>query len=323
MRIVAYLYRVRSAPDRLELFRLLGDEDRARLLALCAADELAVSELAALLSESQPQVTKKTQPLREAGLLAARRDGTRTLLRTEPTDDVLVRAALDEGRARCTADGSLARVPAVIAQREEGARRLFAEARDAAPVVVDGAQLLPLLPLVAPLLPRRELAVDVGTGEGALLALLAPLYQRVIGLDRSAARLARAAERVGALGLANVRLLEGDVSDRHVVEELDRKGGADLVVLSRVLRWASRPKETVLAAGRLVRPGGHVAIIDAAPSDDERRREPGQVWLGFDERALGDFLRDARLEPISIGRLPRVAGGPVDLQLAVGKKPPQ
>lgn len=309
------------ARDRLELFRLLGDEDRARLLALCAAEELAVSELATLLAESQPQITKKTQPLREAGLLAARRDGTRTLLRTEPTDDLLVKAALDEGRARCAADGSLARVPAVVAQREEGARRLFAEAREAVPVVVDGAQLLPFLPLIAPLLPQRALAVDVGTGEGALLPLLSPLYLRVLGVDRSAARLARAAERTAALGLANVRLLEGDVSDRHIVEQLDDKGGADLVVLSRVLRWAARPQETVLAAARLLRAGGHVAIIDAAPTDDESRREPGQVWLGFDERALSGFLREARLEPLTIARLPRVAGGPTDLQMAVGKKP--
>ena len=31
---------------RVELFRLLGDEDRLRLLALCAQEELAVGELA-------------------------------------------------------------------------------------------------------------------------------------------------------------------------------------------------------------------------------------------------------------------------------------
>lgn len=310
-----------AAPARLELFRLLGDEDRVRLLALCAAEELAVSELAALLAESQPQITKKTQPLREAGLLAARRDGTRTLLRTEPTDDAIIKAALEEGRALCTQDGSLARVPTVLAQREEGARRLFAEAREAGAVVVDGAQLLPFLPLLAPLLPRRALAIDVGTGEGALLPLLSPLYERVVGLDRSAARLARAADRAAALGLANVRLLEGDAGDRHVVEELEAKGGADLVVLSRVLRYASRPQDTVHAAARLTRPGGHVAVIDAAPTDDESRREPGQVWLGFDTRALSSFLLEAQLEPTSVGRLPRVAGGPADLQLAVGKKP--
>src|SRR3569833_4548005 len=105
---------------RADLFRLLGDEDRLRLLALCAEEELTVGELAQLLGESQPQITKKTQPLREAGLLAARRDGTRTLLRPELADDDLVLSAgIAEGRRLCTKDGSLAKVPRVIAQREE------------------------------------------------------------------------------------------------------------------------------------------------------------------------------------------------------------
>ncbi|KAB2894193.1 MAG: winged helix-turn-helix transcriptional regulator, partial [Kofleriaceae bacterium] len=64
-----------SVSPRADLFRLLGEESRLRLLALCAEEELTVGELATLLGESQPQVTEKSQPLREAGLLVARRDG--------------------------------------------------------------------------------------------------------------------------------------------------------------------------------------------------------------------------------------------------------
>ena len=82
MRMMEYKQRVVLAA-RADLFRLLGDEDRLRLLALCAEEELTVGELATLLGESQPQVTKKSQPLREVGLLSARRDGTRTLLRAQ------------------------------------------------------------------------------------------------------------------------------------------------------------------------------------------------------------------------------------------------
>ena len=73
--MVEYTSDVQAA--RADLFRLLGDEDRLRLLALCAEEELTVGELATLLGESQPQVSKKSQPLREAKLLATRRDVTR------------------------------------------------------------------------------------------------------------------------------------------------------------------------------------------------------------------------------------------------------
>ena len=55
-------------PPKVDLFRLLGDEDRLRLLALCREEELTVGELATLLGESQPQVSKKSQPLRDAGI---------------------------------------------------------------------------------------------------------------------------------------------------------------------------------------------------------------------------------------------------------------
>src|SRR5450432_4388836 len=229
---------------RADLFRLLGDEDRLRLLALCAVEELTVGELATLLGESQPQVTRKSQPLREAGLLSARKDGTRTLLRAEPSADAVVQAGLESGRALCEADGSLAKVPALVAQREETARRLFAHTEAVAgTIVVDGARLLPLLPMLAPLLPGRALAVDVGAGEGALLPLLSPLYDRVVAIDRSAARLARCAESVSALGLPNVRLREGAVEDAGIVEEIARAGGANLVVVSRVLHHVARPQE--------------------------------------------------------------------------------
>src|SRR6185436_17795076 len=187
---------------RADLFRLLGDEDRLRLLALCAEEELTVGELAALLGESQPQITKKSQPLREVGLLASRRDGTRTLLKSELVADPVMSAALEEGRALCSKDGSLARVPRVVAQREELSRRLFETPAggDVAPVPAIDSALLAWVPMLAPLLPGHALAIDLGTGEGALLPLLSPLYERVIAVDRSPARLARCGARVAEWG---------------------------------------------------------------------------------------------------------------------------
>src|SRR3954464_10960004 len=109
--MIEYIEWMSLAP-RASLFRLLGNEDRLRLLALCAEEELTVGELAQLLGESQPQISKKSQPLREVGLLAARRDGTRTLLKSEPPhgDDVVIDAAIKEGRRLCGKDGSLAKV---------------------------------------------------------------------------------------------------------------------------------------------------------------------------------------------------------------------
>jgi ArsR family transcriptional regulator len=310
---------------RADLFRLLGDEDRLRLLALCAAEELTVGELATLTGESQPQVTRKSQPLREAGLLASRKDGTRTLLRAEAeaAADAVVAAALEAGRALCEKDGSLAQIPALVAQREETSRRLFARveagAAPLAPSTANGASPLPLLPMLAPLLPGRVLAVDVGAGEGTLLPLLSPLYDRVVAVDRSAARLARCAERVSALGLPNVRLREGAVEDAGIVEEIGRisRAGADLVVVSRVLHHAARPQDLLAAAARLARAGGHVVVVDHVPHEDESLRERGHVWLGFEPAKLRVWLEAAGLDVVHLA--PMRSDDTPPLQLAVGR----
>jgi ArsR family transcriptional regulator len=313
-----------ATTPRADLFRLLGDESRLRLLALCAEEELTVGELATLLDESQPQVTRKSQPLRDAGLLASRRDGTRTLLRAQPTADEVTRTVLDaalaEGRALCTRDGSLARIAALIAQREEASRRYFdgRAADDAEAVAAPGNELPAWLPVIAPLLPGRALAVDAGTGDGTFLPLLSPLYDRVVAIDRSAASLARCAARLAAWGLPNVRLRQGDVDDAGIAEELHDKGGADLVLVARVLRHAARPGDVIVAAARLVRPGGHLVIVDHLPHDDESVRDEGAVWLGFEPAKLRTWLEAARLEVTTLAPLPTSARPA--LQIAVGHR---
>jgi len=303
---------------RADLFRLLGDEDRLRLLALCAEEELTVGELAVLLGESQPQISKKSQPLREAKLLASRRDGTRTLLKIDVDPDPVLDAAIEEGRSLCTKDGSLARVPRIVAQREELSRHLFDTAgrHEAAPPA--DAALLAWVPLLAPLLPGHALAIDIGTGEGTLLPRLSPLYDRVIAVDRSPARLARCGERIASWGLPNIRLREGSVDDPALSEDVGQRGGADLVVMARMLVHASRPQDAIASAARLLRSGGHLAIIDYLPHDNESLREQGHVWLGFESSKLRGWLDAAKLSSLTIAPFP--INEHLPLQLAVAKK---
>src|SRR5204863_56795 len=86
-------------------------------------------------------------------------------------------------RPRCPPTTSLARIASVVAQREEASRRFFEEVAPSVPA--PPSELAQWLPIIAPLLPRTELAVDLGTGEGSLLPLLSPIYGRVVAVDRS------------------------------------------------------------------------------------------------------------------------------------------
>lgn len=313
---------------RVELFRLLGDEDRLRLLALCAHEELAVGELAELLGESQPQVSRKVQPLRQAGLLLARKDGTRTLLSAELSQDSVVQSAVDEGRRLCLKDGSLARVAAVVRAREDEGRRFF-EAGIPAPVTsVDTATGSGfLLPVLGPLLGNHGLCVDVGAGEGTLLPVLSPLFGRVIAVDRSAARLARCAATVASGGLDNVRLLEGSAFEGPLVhEEVTRLGGADVVMVVRTLHHAARPQDAVAACARLLKAGGRLVIVDYLPHEQEQMRELGDVWLGFPPSRLSEFVTAAGLVVAHQGPLPlrlplQEPDAGLPLQVVLGVRP--
>src|ERR1044071_7375012 len=98
---------------RWELYRLLAEPVRLRLLALASEEELAIGELAELLREGQPNVSRHVAPLRKAGLLSVRKHGTRVLVRlSERADaDPVVRDGVSAGRDLCEGDGSLSRVP--------------------------------------------------------------------------------------------------------------------------------------------------------------------------------------------------------------------
>ena len=63
-------------------FNAVAEPRRRRILEFLAADERAVGEIADALEFEQPSVSKHLQVLRDVGLVTMRRDGRRTLYRT-------------------------------------------------------------------------------------------------------------------------------------------------------------------------------------------------------------------------------------------------
>jgi ArsR family transcriptional regulator len=305
-----------DAADRSELYRLLADPVRLRLLALTSVEELGVGELADLLREGQPKISRHASALRDAGLLSARRQGTWTLLRltSGATDDAVVADAVQAGLASCRADGTLGRVDEIVSRRDAETREFFA--RSGRPARVGPpAELGAYLAAFAPLLPHRRLAVDAGTGDGALLEVLAPVFDKVIALDRADAQLALASERVRRRDLGNVTLVRGEVDGPEVRAALHKlagpRGGADVVFASRVLHHAPVPARAVQALASLARPatdtdrGGAVVLLDYEAHDDQALRErEADLWLGFEPRELKRLGKAAGLVDLHWQRLP-------------------
>lgn len=298
-----------STQARWELYRLLSEPLRLRLLALASVDALAVGELAELLGESQPNVSRHVSALRQAGLVQVRRHGTWALVRvaTDGAVDAVVDDALRTGRSLCDKDGSLARVADVVGARERSTREFFARSARGAVVVGPPPELAAYLLALAPLIERRALAVDVGTGDGRLLEILAPVFERVLAIDRAGAQLAMCAERVAQRGFGNVELVEGELDGPEVRRALRRLGpaGADVVFASRLLHHAPRPADTLRRMAALARPGGAVMVLDYGPHEDEAlRAQQADLWLGFEADELRRFAREASLEQATVVDVP-------------------
>jgi len=310
--------------NRWELYKVLSEPQRLRLLALSAQEELAVGELAELVGDSQPNVSRHLAPLRKLGLLSERKQGTRVFVRLgdDMRDDPVVADALSAGRGLCEEEGALGRIAALVARRDEAAREFFgrpgdlpdlADLGDAGDQAAFPAELPAYLSAIAPLLGRRGRAIDVGTGDGRLLEVLAPLFEHVVAVDREPAQLARTEQRLARRGYPNVTLLAADLQQDDALDAVLSHGHADAVFASRILHHAPRPLEAIRRLTKLLVEGGTLVVLDYAPHQDEGMREKqADLWLGFSGDDLLGYARDAGLQQARIVPIPAAfcGGGP-------------
>jgi SAM-dependent methyltransferase len=156
--------------------------------------------------------------------------------------------------------------------------------------------------MLSSILPRAGLALDAGTGDGGLLDVLAPAYQRVLAVDRSEAQLTRARERVALRRFENVTFALGEL-DSVAVKSAVREG-ADAVFAARLLHHAPKPAAVVRELAALCAVGGSVIVLDYARHDDEAMREQADLWLGFEPSELQRFASDAGLANVRVTDVP-------------------
>ena len=168
--------------------------------------------------------------------------------------------------------------------------------------------------------PGRNLPVSLALLDG-LIDVLAPIFQRVVAIDRAEPQLERARTRIDRRGYTNVELLHGDLDAAKVK---DAAKNADAVFAVRMLHHAPKPERVVRMLGDLCRPGGVVIILDYARNDDEAMRTQADLWLGFEPEELGRFARGAGLENARVTKVPSPRGvdGHLPWQMMVAKRGP-
>ncbi|CAN7443205.1 metalloregulator ArsR/SmtB family transcription factor [Phenylobacterium sp. LjRoot219] len=295
-----------SADQAVDVLRAAGEPTRLRILALLAHEELAVLELCRVLDQSQPRVSRHLKLLAEAGLVERFPDGAwvfyrltahgqaaeliaETLARVDPADPVLARDADQLSKVRAERAADAADYFARNAARWDEIRSLYVAEADVEHAILDAAGPGPFKRLV-----------DLGTGAGRMLTLLAPRVNQAVGLDLSQQMLNIARNHVAQAGLNRCELRHGDIFGTRLPD-----ASADLVVVHQVLHYLADPAAAVREAGRIVADPGKLIIVDFAPHALEFLREQHQHRrLGFSDAEMKRWLGDAGFVNVQAGALP-------------------
>jgi ArsR family transcriptional regulator len=296
----------------LAALRAAAEPTRLRLLALAARGAFCVTELTEILGQSQPRLSRHLKLLCESGLLAREREGANAwfALPTGP-DGALAReiaAHLAEDDAILEADRRQA--ARVLAERARAANERFR--RQGADWDEMRALELPAPAVEAALLsliPDRAAIrlLDIGTGTGRVLELLAPHVAQGLGVDASKTMLALARSRLARAGLTHCAVRLADMYRLPLAD-----ASFDIAVLQMVLHYAEDPAGVLAEAARVLRPDGRLIVIDLARHErDDLAAKLAHRWPGFADTTMQELLAAVNLAPAE----PLTVAGPLTIRV--------
>lgn len=305
----------------LDIFRALADPTRLRIVQLLRTMELSVGELAQVLAQSQPRVSRHIKILCDAGVAERRKEGSWVFIVpgaknvTGPLFE-----AIDSWFETLGEDhwavADAARLAAVRADRAAAAERYFAAHAD----LWDSLRSLHVAESEVEAAMRQILGdaslgtlVDIGTGTGRIIELLADAASHAIGIDRSPEMLRVARGKLTAAAAEGWELRQGDIMALPLED-----GAGDTVVLHQVLHYLPAPEPAIAEVARLVKPGGRLLVVDFAPhSHEELRTQDAHARLGFSDEQIAQWYAASGLQ---LAKVRELAGHELTVKLWLGER---
>ena len=301
-----------------DLLQALADPTRLRILALLRRMELSVGELALLLGQSQPRVSRHVRILADAGAVERRKEGSWVFLTiANPERTAPMFALIDAwscGASETLFDADAAKLDRIRAERAEAASRYF----EAHASVWDQIRSLHVAESEVEQAIGRALGesvgrlVDIGTGTGRMIELFGRDALHAVGIDRSSEMLRLARVKLEAAGISS-SLRQGDMNALPLDD-----GAADTVIIHQVLHYAHSPAVAIAEAGRVLSLGGRLLVIDfAAHEREELRASDAHIRLGFDDETMEGWFKAAGL---AVDHIEHLEGGELTVTLWRGVK---
>lgn len=314
--------------DILTIFRALADPTRLRIMLLLLKMELAVGELAQILDQSQPRISRHIKILDEAGLAERRKEGSWVFLRPGKASelDALGRIFRSEKVVQSNqAESDKAQLSLVREKRAEMAEQYFAahaeewdairslhisehEVEQAMHHLLENVKLGHLL--------------DIGTGTGRMIELFGAKADQITALDNSPEML-----RLTRAKLENDTA--GDDSSSGIGHKTDLKlgdfnrlpldsGRTNSVILHQVLHYAQNPETVISEVSRVLDDNGVLLIADFASHErEDLRRDHAHARLGFSDDSITRWFD---MNSIELLKTRNLDGGELSVKLWLGQK---
>jgi 2-polyprenyl-3-methyl-5-hydroxy-6-metoxy-1,4-benzoquinol methylase len=274
-----------SIAQSTELWRLLADPSRLRLLLLLEAQPLSVAELTEITGLAQSRVSTHLARLTRASLVRAQRTGgaAQYSLSAERGRAAELWAVMRERLEDPLSQIDRERAEQVVRARSHG--QTWAES-------VAGRMELHYSPGRTWEATARALigllnlgdVLDVASGDGVLAELIAERARTVTCADISAKVLAAARKRL--VGIGNVDYFQADMRALPFAAR-----SFDHVFLMHALQYAKKPDIVISEAARTLRPGGRLIVATLnAHSHEAAMQAYDHVNLGVMPEVLEKWL---------------------------------
>lgn len=310
-----------SLDDTVGWMRAAGEPTRLRLLALVDKADLTVSDLIAILEQSQPRISRHLKLLVAAGLAERFQEGAWAYFRT--VDRGPARAFLNTVLKPLAQDDEQVvsdneKLNLVRETRANKANQYFADnAEDwgkirSLHIAEDEVEAAMLDLALAGADQELETVLDLGTGTGRILQLFAPHVVRGMGLDTSHDMLSVARSALAKPDYQHMQVRFGDV---YKLGDGDRY---DLIVLHQVLHFLEDPALALRHAKRRLARNGRLLIVDFAPHAFEfLRDEHAHRRLGMSTEQIKRWFSLAGLTLLNERMLEPAEGAEMALTVAL------
>lgn len=286
--------------------RAAAEPTRLRILALLSHGELTVSELTRILGQSQPRVSRHLKLLCDAGLARRIPEGTWAFYRLAEDGpnrhlvDALAELLPREDEATSPDRARLAEVKQERARQAADYFRQNADKWDNIRSLHVSEQAVEAM--MCDMIGDAPVAhiLDLGTGTGQILRLMADRAEKATGIDFSREMLALARANLDAAGCHNAQVRLAEIQSLPLPDDC-----ADLITIHQVLHYLDDPAIALREAARVLKPGGRILLVDFAPHEIEKlREEHAHRRLGFSESEVLRWCDNAGLKVDEMRHLP-------------------